>query len=235
MSLSDQYYGASVDVTGLPIDYSYTGCKKVRTRQSRRLPYWVWFMLAKCLGIKMHPGDRPWFGTFMHALTMAFAAGFAITHTWFKVYDIVSNETKETVLTGSVSVVLVLYWCSLGIYANRLAGRLFMTPKFLESVRLHSKTVFKISAAGVMVLLGVAEIILNAVANKTMFEDGHCDTVNLTVEVCKALYVFRICCSVLTIIWNLLVGIILLSVCRTHTIGKFLYRKVIVTIMLSLP
>ena len=43
---------------------------------------------------------------------------------------------------------MTIYWCSLGIYANQLAGKLFMNPKFLDSVRLHTKTIFKISAGG---------------------------------------------------------------------------------------
>ena len=178
-SLSDQYYGASVEVGPLPANFNTAeGGKKVRTKQSRRLPQWIWFILAKSLGIKVQPGDRPWFGTCMYALTMTFALGFSITHAWYKVYDIVSDDTKETVLRGSVAIVMVLYWCSLGIYANKLAGRLIMTPKFLDSVRLHSKTIFKISAAGIMVLLGVAQIVINCVATKNIFENPYCEKVS---------------------------------------------------------
>ncbi len=71
-----------------------------QSRQSRRLPYWIWFLLAKSLGIKLSPTDRPIFGTLMRVLTLLFALGFAVTFTWHKVYDIVSEYTKETVLTG---------------------------------------------------------------------------------------------------------------------------------------
>ena len=72
--------------------------------QSRRLPYWIWFVLAKSLGINLSPDDKPILGTFMHVLTLTLALGFAITFTWHKVYDIASEYTKETVLKGNDSI-----------------------------------------------------------------------------------------------------------------------------------
>ena len=79
--------------------------------QSRRLPYWIWYALAKSLGIKLSPNDKPIFGTFMHVLTLTFALGFAITFTWHKVYDTVSEYTKETVLKGKI-----LHFCKTGLH-----------------------------------------------------------------------------------------------------------------------
>ena len=221
-SLTQQYYGNSVEVGGNPMSFSTPeDVRKQRMKQSRRLPYWVWLLLAKSLGIKMHDFDRPICGTIMHVLTLLFAFGFAVTHAWYKVYDIVSNDTKETVLRGTVSIAMVLFWCSLGIYANKLAGRLFVTPHFLDSIRLHSKTIFKISAAGITIVLGLAAIILNCFEAKDIFDGSMCRKIVLNIAVCKVLFVTRVICSIFTLIWNLLVAIILLSVCRTHTIGKY--------------
>ncbi len=49
---------------------------------------------------------------------------------------------------GGMAIIMVVYWCALGVYANQLAGKLFRSPKFLDSVRLHTKTICKVSAAG---------------------------------------------------------------------------------------
>ena len=48
---------------------------------------------------------------------------------------------------------MTIYWCCLGVYANQLASKLFRNPKFIDSVRLHTKTIFKISAAGIVLHL----------------------------------------------------------------------------------
>ncbi len=38
--------------------------------------------------------------------------------------------------------------------------------------------------------------------------------------ICQVMYIMKVCCLSISLLWNLLVGIVLLSVCRTHTIGK---------------
>lgn len=190
-------------------------------RQSRKIPRWVWYILAKSLGIKVHYNDKPIVGTFMHVLTLTFALMFAITNTWYKVYDIISEYTKETVLAGTVSIVIGLYWSILGVYANLLASRLFRNPRFHDSVRLHSKTIFKISAAGIMIVLGTAVIVMNIVGVRSLFDNETCERVSLHFLVCKFMFISRASHSVLALVWNLMVGVVLLSVCRTHTIGAY--------------
>ncbi|XP_071519196.1 uncharacterized protein [Panulirus ornatus] len=38
-------------------------------RQSRRLPFWLWFIIAKSLGIKLNPQDKPIAATVLYTLT----------------------------------------------------------------------------------------------------------------------------------------------------------------------
>ena len=69
---------------------------------------------------------------------------FTVTFAWFTVYNIASKYTKQTVLKGLVAIAICVYWCTLGIYANRLASNLFASTKFVDSVRLHTRTIFKV-------------------------------------------------------------------------------------------
>ncbi|XP_050391049.1 uncharacterized protein LOC126810102 isoform X3 [Patella vulgata] len=57
---------------------------------SKRIPTWVWYVLAKSLGIKLSPTDKPIAATVLHILTMFIALAFAVTGLWFIVSDILS-------------------------------------------------------------------------------------------------------------------------------------------------
>ena len=48
-----------------------------------------------------------------------------------------------------------------------------------------------------------------------------CETIGLHHVICHSLYGCRAVFSVLAMCWNLLVGCVLMSVCRTHTIGEW--------------
>ena len=66
-------------------------------------------------------------------------------------------------MDGIVSIMLISYFCGLGVYSHRLGYRLFVHPKFLDMLRLHSKTIFKLPAALLLfVILSMFVIVLNA-------------------------------------------------------------------------
>ena len=224
-SVSLAYYGDSVDVGASPPSFERPRCdtdegKGYHFKQSRRLPGWVWFILAKSLGIKLHERDKPWFATLLHVLTLIFAFGYGITNTWYQFYNILSKYTKQTVLIGSVYIIIGLFWCSLGTYSNQLAAKLFSNQKFVDSVRMHTKTVFKISSAGLLFLLSAVGILLNDYHTAGQFDKEYCQNVDLSAWVCHVMFISKVGFSIFTLIWNVLVGIVVLSVCRTHTIGK---------------
>lgn len=45
------------------------------TQQSKKLPYWLWFIIAKSLGIKLHAEDRPIAATVLYTITFTTALG----------------------------------------------------------------------------------------------------------------------------------------------------------------
>ena len=67
-----------------------------------------------------------------------------VTQTLFNGYDIASEMSKTDVLDGTALIIIILLFSGLGIYAHRLAYRLFIHPKFLDMMRLHAKTIFKV-------------------------------------------------------------------------------------------
>ena len=67
-----------------------------------------------------------------------------VTQIWYNGYDISSDMTQTDILDGTAIIIMVSLFISLGVYAHRLAYRLFVHPKFLDMMRLHAKTVVKV-------------------------------------------------------------------------------------------
>ncbi|XP_013380973.1 uncharacterized protein LOC106152049 [Lingula anatina] len=220
---------SETDAIGVDSIQTTEEVKKYHTQQSRHLPNWAWFVLAKSLGIKLHELDKPWFGTLLHVLTLAFGIGYMITNTWFIGYDIYSLYTKQTLMTGCVNMLVGLVWSAMGVYANLVAGNLFSNRKFRECVRMHTKTILKISAATVMGIMATTVVVINLVRNYDNFDENQCHGLYLNLDpmICHVRYVCHVGISFFTLVWNLLVGFVMLSVCRTHTIGLRRFIKVL--------
>ncbi|KAK4304053.1 hypothetical protein Pmani_024000 [Petrolisthes manimaculis] len=189
------------------------------TQQSRRIPYWLWYIIAKSLGIKLHEGDRPIVATVLYTFTFMSALGFFLSTWWFTGYDIVSDYTKTTVIDGTADIFFTLLWGALGVYANKLAYKLFSHKKFLDMLRLHSKTILKMNASVVVFILMLLIALFSNLNSFVDFKDETCKTVSLEVLVCKVRYTFRVLYSVSAVLWNSLVAFVLVSTCRTHVIG----------------
>ncbi|XP_014675356.1 PREDICTED: uncharacterized protein LOC106815413 isoform X2 [Priapulus caudatus] len=187
--------------------------------QSRKLPYALWYVIAKSLGIKLYQAEKPWIGTIMYMATIASALGFAICGTYYTAFDIISEYTKSTIMDGSFNLLLGAIWCSLGIYANGLAYKLFRNRSMMDKLRLHAKTVFKINSALLTAFLAVSFMMVNSCHVKDQFQNSYCEQVQLNAIVCKVYYVSRVVFSTCACIWNVLVAIVCMSLCRTHTIG----------------
>ncbi|XP_067010643.2 uncharacterized protein [Anabrus simplex] len=193
--------------------------KKVIVKQSKRLPYWLWYLIAKSLGIKLSPDEKPVLATILYILTITSAIGFVFSTSWYSAYSLVSDRHGDDVLDGCVSVLVIALWCALGVYANKLAYRLFGHRKFLAMLRLHSKTVFKLNAAFVVFFLCTAFIVLHNLSSLPYWIGTPCKKVALDRMVCQLRYVCQVVFSVFSLMWNVLVAVVLISVCRTHTIA----------------
>ena len=58
-----------------------------------------------------------------------------------------------------MAVTIVFLFTMLGVYSQRLAHRIFEHPKFLEMMRLHSKTILKLNASILAVFVNAAFIV----------------------------------------------------------------------------
>ena len=83
-------------------------------------------------------------GIFTNTYNMFIILVMFVTQVLFIGYDIGSEMTKTDILDGTTVIIIELLFIGLGIYAHRLAYRLFVHPKFLDMMRLHSKTIFKV-------------------------------------------------------------------------------------------
>ena len=88
-----------------------------------------------------------------------------VTQVLFNGYDIASEMTKTDILDGFSVIIMELLFIGLGIYAHRLAFRLFMHPKFRDMMRLHAKTIFKVCNKSYM----ISNNFVLPIINKRMF------------------------------------------------------------------
>ncbi|CAH1247593.1 Hypp7953 [Branchiostoma lanceolatum] len=188
-------------------------------KQSRHIPKWAWFLVAKSLGIKLKEKDRPWFGTFLYLLTLTSGLALGICTAWRTVVDILDIHTSQNAIDGTILVLLTMGWISVGVYANGLAFKLFSNKHFYDSVRVHSKTIFKINAVLLIVFLCTVFGLLTNYNKFYQFLPEHCEKIHLNPWICYVMYGGRVAFSLFCLGWNALVATICLSVCRTHTIA----------------
>ena len=72
---------------------------------------------------------------------------------------------------------------------------------------------------GIMVMLATTVVVLNNIGAASSFDAHTCHNVSLPAHLCQVMYISRVLYSIFALFWNLLLAILLLSVCRTHTIG----------------
>lgn len=225
-STSSLYYYASSQVQQKcqhpPVDPS-DGATTFATTQSQRIPTWLWVLVARCLRIPV-PGENrlryvPSVGLILQAATLLSAFTFCLCNMWYEVKAIMVNHNRQDALHRCVSIFVVLAWCSFGIYGRRLARRLFSHPSFLRDIRMHAKTVFKINAAALAFVAGVVFVVSSCYNARDTLEPSKCAISGAPWGLCLARFVSRIVFSVFTLVWNGLVCVVLVSVCRTHTIG----------------
>ncbi|XP_076350081.1 uncharacterized protein LOC143246804 isoform X3 [Tachypleus tridentatus] len=200
--------------------------KQDRTAQNKRkqsepkhLPRWLWFVITKLLGIHSVSGTATMFGTVIHSLNFIFALGFVVSHVFRVAYDISSTHTKQDVTNGSVSIFVVFCWTAYGFYSKHLCRRLISHTRIMKDVHMHSRTLFKIHATLLVFLLGLVFTVVNSYDGVYIFYDGTCLNINLNPLVCKVEFVLRVLFSSATLIWSSLVAFVLISICRTHTVG----------------
>ena len=56
---------------------------KGQTRVARKIPYWLWIIIAKILGIKLKPDDKPIISAILHIATFGSAAGLTSDNEWW--------------------------------------------------------------------------------------------------------------------------------------------------------
>jgi len=218
-------------------------------KSPKRIPQWLWIIIAKSLGIKTSPNEKPVLSGILYFITLASAGLMFVTQVLFNGYDIASEMTKTDILDGFAVILMELLYIGLGIYAHRLAYRLFMHPKFREMMRLHAKTIFKLNAAIVVfIILTVFVIVVNintvdfmyfeiqttenqskvGLSNKTIdyytqqnysSTMNPCQIVNIPLTICHVYFMSQAIFSLFFLIWNGIVAVILVSVARTHTIN----------------
>jgi len=218
---------------------------KGRTTIAKKIPGWLWTILASVLGISKNPDETQFLSTILYFLTFSSATISFVLNALFSAYDIISEHTRSDILDGAVSIMLTSFYCGLGVYSQRLAYRLLVNPKILDMLRLHSKKVIKLNSAFlVFVLLSsfVAIFNLSSINNTYRFNQNFkipehikndtdkfisinpCQVVELPIYICQTFWISQVVYSGFFLVWNLLIAVVLVSVARTQTIliRKFL-------------
>ena len=104
--------------------------------KSLKYPSRLWLIIAKILGIKLKPNEKPIISSVLHVLTFGSAAALFCTNLAYEIQDVISNNTKSDILDGFVSVMVFGYFCGLG----RSLERIFVVFILILCRRLLSST-----------------------------------------------------------------------------------------------
>ncbi|XP_052250973.1 uncharacterized protein LOC127858119 [Dreissena polymorpha] len=214
--MNTPHFYDSIETDADSIKISQKKISKQKIKQSKRLPHWLWVIIVHILGINL---PNPYLSRAVFGITVLSAACYTFLGVLYTAYDISSKNSKTTGSIGFISLLIGFSWLCLGIYSFRLAGRLFSDEDFAASVRTHSRTLLRISTVLLLNILGLGFTGLNLYCSYELYTQDYCETISLHSIVCTTTYVSRVVFSVLAMAWNMLVGCVLLSVCRTHTIG----------------
>lgn len=217
----------SVDVDDEVLENIVANCEKKKDfTQSRRLPTWMWLTIALIFRVNVDNSPKAYVGTFLFGLTIISAFVFTFFGMWYTAYDILSDNTGTTIHIGFVTLFIGFCWCCMGIYSYRLAGKLLSNKHFATSVRIHSRTLFKVPAAVLIIVAGLGFTGLNIYRSyESVYLEDHCSTIGVYRIICHLMFVSRSAFSIVGAVWNLFVGCILLSVTRTHTIGIRRFKR----------
>ncbi|XP_077519718.1 uncharacterized protein LOC144129430 isoform X1 [Amblyomma americanum] len=192
-------------------------------KQSPQLPTWLWLLVARCLRVPL-PGRKaclffPSVGLLLQVLTVLSCVGLCVVHIVYEIRLITVSHGESKTLYRCVSIFLVVSWGLFGLYARRLARRLFSHPAFIKDIRMHSKTLLKINAAALAIMLGAMFLAVNAYSARAMIQGETCALIGFPRIVCLMHFILRVVYSFFSLMWNGLVCMVLVSVARTHTIG----------------
>lgn len=187
-------------------------------RLSRPLPRWLWYIIAKVVGAKTDPRAWPVLGYFLFGLTILFGLMFISSTIVFYYFD-VQSKTKFDALNYFITITLAFGFFFIGLYGNKLARKLFSNRAFVQSLRLHSRTILKISAPIILCAFSLGFLILFEVSNDVIYTDGYCENVSLPPWVCHVRFISQVGFAGFAFLWNFLIALICFSACRTHTIG----------------
>ena len=100
--------------------------------------------------------------------------------------------TDTDILDGIVAISIVALFVMLGVYSQRLAHKLFEHPKILEMMRLHSKTIMKLNACILLiVILASFTVTLNMATFDYSYFEVPFDNSTIEVIICLANVMIR--------------------------------------------
>ncbi|XP_067933867.1 uncharacterized protein [Watersipora subatra] len=189
-------------------------------RQPPHLPRRLHLILCTIFQVEISPGDKCIVGKFIFVVSVFLSLGFLVLTLLYTVYDIKSAKTTQTVTTGLFGAFIILLWIAMTIYGNRLGKRILKSATFVDSLRVHSKTVFKIPATLLLFLMGLAALAIEGFRSYEFYWDMKgCVKVDLDGTICRVLFIFKVLQMITCLTFNICIAAAVLSICRTHTIG----------------
>lgn len=201
----------------------------------------VWKFVKIVLGIRSHKDDLPITSTVLHVLTFSSALALFTTNLIYSGYNILTVNARNDILDGIVSIMVVSFFCFLGVYSQNLGFRLYTHPKIAQMMGHPVKWKRKAYIGLSFLLLVAFMLILNVTTlnytygtknqvsvNVTDTDEDDpifdsifngptanpCQLVNLHLEICQVYWLSQSVFSVFFVFWNVLVVIALLVTSR---------------------
>jgi len=114
-------------------------------------PVSVWWLVCTVLGIRVSPLDKspPITAVVLRVATILSALTLFLTNLTYSGYNTLTDNGRNDVLDGLVSIMVVSFFCFIGIYSQKLARRLYTHKMICKMMQ------FKVGLKGkVSILLG---------------------------------------------------------------------------------
>lgn len=206
--------------------------KHMQRKQSRKLPYFAIYFIMFITGVvnkveKQSEIKRKKFislvklsaiiSTMVYVITICTGLIFSVSNIWFLVVDSLNEDTKTTIFSRSISIILSIILFSFGNYSISVLHNLYITKDLQDAIRIKTKSYFKIPASFILVVL--IGVFLYSVFSDMELNESECKLIKLNVIICYLKYYLTIIYSTITIFWNYLVALTIMIINRTYTIS----------------
>ena len=147
---------------------------------------------------------------------ITFSTGFlnAFSTTWYSIANGINLDTRNSIFRESLVIVSAFIWFGFGFFSIKVLYSIFSSDDMSDAIRRRTKRYFKLPAWFVLLSLLIAYSY--CFISNTKLQD--CTKIGVPQAICYIKYYSAIIYSFIVFLWSYLVVLVIMMICRTHTL-----------------